>query len=155
MNSVHVLARVQELLLEGKTDIFRTIRSEMESDKGENTTWGGMQKKDIEAFAENQQRSLENIRFKIERERLRLDILEGKLRADILDALDELDLSNPRDERELWSIQQAVGGSTGEDSLSKALDALAAGGYDADNLAGFIARFKALYPLPEADDDDA
>lgn len=152
MNRLHVVTRIQGLALEGKTDIFKLIRDEIPSDGDCGVTWGGMAKKDIEAFADNTLKMIKAISFNVERERMRLDTLEGGLRADVLDALDALDLSNPRDAREIFEAHQQIGASTGPASLRTAIDMIAAADGTSPDLVKDLTD-RMLYLYPEADDD--
>lgn len=145
MNRLHVITKVNELALNGTTEvgeIFRLLRNEL-STVSSSVESLGLKRTDIEHLAKQALEQVSNALFPCERRRLELDVLEGKLRADVLDALATIDLSNPSVAREVFEAHRAVGFNTGTPSIRTALDVLDGAGVDC---AALNAQLDALYP---------
>lgn len=145
------MARIQKTVLEHEItdpkDVYQKLRFEIKHEV--------MPREAIQGFAAQAIQLVSDAKFPVERDRMRLDIAEGELRADLLDALQLLDRSNPRDTRDIYELLRELGGSIGEPSLRKVIDAVTVSGkVDADTCADFARRLVALYPPTEDDNDE-
>lgn len=105
-------------------------------------------KKSLEGFLDTFKDDIEP--YPLRKRLFELDNAEDMLRGDLAQALEGLDLSDPRDARDIAQKHQQMlqNPSRGPHDIRAALDLL-------DNPEALVARFKALYPDPEADDEPA
>jgi hypothetical protein len=138
MNRLHVITRIQELVLSGTSpgEIYKTLRDECRNPSIEGL---GLKRTDVDKLAEGSAKTLEQVQFPCERRHLELEIAETKIRADVLDAVATLDISNPTVAREVFNAHRQLGSSSGEPSILQALDLLDGAGHDTVSLRAALA----------------